>query len=117
MDLDAAIGKHAEWKVKLRGAIEKSETLDVRTISANDRCELGKWLSSDAKRLMGSSPALEECIAKHSAFHREAGRVAEAINAKKMTEATAMIGGGTPYSNASSAVGVAILHLKKEFAK
>jgi methyl-accepting chemotaxis protein len=115
MDLDAAIGIHAQWKAKLRGAIENSETLDVDSISADNCCELGQWLSSDAKRLMGASPALEDCIAKHGVFHREAGSVAELINAKKLPEATAMIADGTRYANASVAVGAAIIRLMQEF--
>jgi methyl-accepting chemotaxis protein len=114
MDLYAAIGKHAEWKIRFRGAIEKSETLDVDTISADNRCELGKWLSGDAKKLMGASPALEDCIAKHAAFHREAARVAEAINARKMAEATDMISRDTPYLHASFALDGAIIHLMEE---
>lgn len=116
VNLDSAISKHAEWKIRLRSAIDQSETLDIQTISADNCCELGKWLSSDAKRLMGASPVLQDCISKHSAFHREAGRVAQAINAKDMARATAMIASGTPYVEASSAVGVALNRLKREVA-
>jgi methyl-accepting chemotaxis protein len=111
MDLYAAIGKHAKWKVRFREAIENSESLDIDTISADNCCELGKWLSSDAKRLLSASPALEDCIVKHAAFHREAGRVAEAINAKKMAEATDMISRDTAYAHASFALDGAIIRL------
>jgi methyl-accepting chemotaxis protein len=116
VNLDDAAAKHAEWKVKLRTAISSGDNLDVRSIGADNCCDLGRWLSADAKRLLGSSPALDDCARKHTAFHREAGRVAEAINAKRMDDATAMIGPGTPYTTASTAVAVAIMRLKKEHA-
>ncbi len=34
MDIDSAISKHAEWKIKFRLAITKQEQLDVAIISA-----------------------------------------------------------------------------------
>ena len=44
MDLNQAIEKHAEWKVKFRSAIVKKESMDAGTISKDNCCELGKWL-------------------------------------------------------------------------
>jgi len=116
MDLDSAIGKHAEWKVKLRGAISNKEKLDASTISKDNCCELGKWLHGDAKAKFGSLSSYSICMAKHAAFHVEAGKVASTINAGKFAEAEAMLGSATPYNAASSAVGVAIMGLKKEAA-
>jgi methyl-accepting chemotaxis protein len=89
---------HAEWKLKFQRAISNAEMFDVAIVAADDCCALGGWLSGDAKRLMGDSRSLQDCAAKHAAFHREAGRVAQAINAGKMPEATAMISDGTPYA-------------------
>jgi methyl-accepting chemotaxis protein len=114
MDLDSAIGKHAEWKLKLRSAIAKKETMDAATISKDNCCDLGKWLHGEAKAKYGQIPSHSECIRKHAAFHIEAGKVANAINSQKFTEAEAMLGSGTPFAISSSAVGVAILSLKKE---
>jgi methyl-accepting chemotaxis protein len=116
LDLDSAISGHAEWKMKFRAAIAENETLDARSISADNCCLLGKWLHGDAKRLMSGDPGLQECITKHAAFHREAGKVAAVINQKRMAEASAMIGPGTPYTNASSDVGAAIIRLKRKLA-
>jgi methyl-accepting chemotaxis protein len=116
MDLDSAVAAHAEWKIKLRTAIDRGETLDVRVVSADNCCELGRWLSADAKRLMGASPTLPDCAAKHTAFHREAGKVAQAINARQMDQARAMLAAGAAYADASSAVGVALMRLKREVA-
>lgn len=114
MDLNQAIDRHAEWKTKFRRAISGHETMDAEAISKDNVCELGKWLYGEAKGKFGKYGSHAECVAKHAAFHAEAGKIARAINAKKFAEAEAMLNSGTPYANASSAVGLAILHLKKE---
>ncbi len=114
MDLNQAIEKHAEWKVKFRKAISGHETMDVEIISKDNICELGKWLHGDAKSKFGKLQSYAECVTKHAAFHIEAGNVAKAINAKKFAEAEAMLDANTPYSNASSTVGRAIIQLRKE---
>ena len=114
MDLDSAIGKHAEWKMKLRSAISKQEILDAGSISKDNCCELGKWLHGDGPASFGRLASFKECLAQHAAFHVEAGKVATAINAKNYPEATAMLNGGTSYAAASAAVHTAIMSLKKE---
>ena len=114
MDLNQAIAKHAEWKVKFRAAISKQEAMDADTISKDNCCELGKWLHGEAKIKLGRFASYSECVSKHAAFHVDAGKVARSINAKKYTEAESMLGAGTSYATASSAVAAAIAHLKKE---
>jgi methyl-accepting chemotaxis protein len=114
MDLDSAIGKHAEWKMKFRNAISKQEQMDAATIAKDNCCDLGKWLHGEAKTSFSRLASYAECVKKHAAFHVEAGKVATAINAKKYAEAEAMIGGGTIYAQASSAFGVATMQFKKE---
>ena len=114
MDLDSAIGKHAEWKTKFRSAISKQETMDVLSISKDYCCELGKWLHGDAKARFGRLASHAACITKHAAFHAEAGKVAKAINEKQYAAAESMLGSSTPYASASGAVAGAIMHLKKE---
>jgi hypothetical protein len=114
MDLESAIRKHSEWKIRLRGAIFKKETLDAATISQDNCCELGKWLHGEARTKFGRLASHAECIKKHAAFHTEAGKVASTINGKRYTEAEAMMGGDTSYAQVSSSVAIAIMHLKKE---
>lgn len=114
MDLNEAVGKHAEWKLKFRKAIAEHATMDAETIAKDNCCELGKWLHGEAKAKLGNFSSYAECIAKHAAFHTEAGKVAKAINAKSYIEAESMISSDTAYLAASSAVGLAIMHLKKE---
>lgn len=114
MDLSKAIEKHSEWKVKFRSAISKQEILDAETVSKDDCCELGKWLHGESKLKFGKFTSYMDCVAKHAIFHVEAGKVARTINSRKYAEAEAMLNAGTPYSTASSAVGIAISRLKKE---
>ena len=49
MDLDVASQAHAQWKVKLRMAIGKQETLDAASISADNCWPLGKSLHGEAR--------------------------------------------------------------------
>lgn len=114
MDLNQAIEKHAEWKMKFRKAITDHATMDVDTISKDNCCELGKWLHGEAKGKFNALASYTDCVSKHAAFHVEAGKVAKAINAKNFAEAETMISGNTQYAAASNAVGVAIMKLRKE---
>lgn len=116
MDLDTASQTHVAWKVKLRAAISKQESLDARTIGADNCCELGKWLHGEGKTRYGRLGSYGDCVAKHAAFHRAAGAVAEVINRKDFGKAQAMLESGAPYAAATAAVGSAILGLKKESA-
>ncbi len=115
MDLDKALEKHSEWKVKLRTAISKREEMDAATISRDDCCDFGKWLHHDVKSHLAHEPSYADCVSKHAAFHIEAGRIANTINAKKYNEAETMLGNGSAFVAASTAVGVAIMRLKKDF--
>ena len=114
MDLENAVHAHAEWKVKLRAAIAKKDTLDAKTVSADNQCALGKWLHGDGKSAHGKLAAFSECVNSHAAFHRAAGQVVQAINAKKFDEASKMLEAGTPFAKASTAVGIALAMLKRE---
>jgi len=112
MDLDTAIGAHAEWKTKLRSAAERKETLDVATISADNCCPLGEWLHGDANAKYRLLPSYKECVSSHARFHTEAAKVAAMVNQAKFSEA--LIGAGSTFTAASSLVATAIIRLKKE---
>lgn len=116
MNLDDAIKAHGEWKLKLRTAMRDRQTLDAAAIARDDVCAFGKWLHGTAKSEYGQMRSYAACVEKHAAFHREASRVAAAINAGDYGKAESMLAGGTPYSAASSAIGGAVLGLRKEAA-
>jgi len=114
MHLGNAIAAHDEWKARFRAAINANEMLDTTTISADNHCELGKWLHGEGKRLFGKLSMHPHCVATHKIFHQEAGRIAEAINAKKFVEADSMLAAHTHFSKTSIALTAAILRLNKD---
>jgi methyl-accepting chemotaxis protein len=113
MDLDQAIAAHADWKVKLRMAIQNKETLDAAQVSADDRCMLGQWLHGEARAKFAGKAEYADCVAKHATFHAAAGAVARRINAGDYGAASDMLGPGSAYSTASFDVGASINRLKK----
>jgi len=117
MDLNTAIQKHAEWKTKFRSAMMKHEQLDVATIAIDNCCELGKWLHGEAKDQFGQLVSHADCLKKHAEFHAQAGKVALEINNKNYTLAETLLATGSTYAAASSAVGGAIMRLKKEIGR
>lgn len=116
MNLEEAVQKHAEWKLKFRSAISRKEQMDVATISKDNCCVVGQWLHGEGKTRWGSKPEFQRALDKHRVFHTEAGKVASLINTAKYAEAEAALGNGTPYASASSEVGVALIALKKAAA-
>ena len=114
MDLSTAIEHHAAWKIRFRSAIAKQEAIDARNIGDDRCCELGKWLHGEGKTRFGTLPSHDTCVQRHAAFHTEAAKIAQAINARRFAEAEALLGSGSAYGNVSSAVGVALLQLKKD---
>lgn len=114
MHLGNAILAHEEWTITFRNAIANRETLDVVTISADNCCDLGQWLYGEGKRLFGQLPIHTDCVSTHELFHREAGRIAEAINANNLAGADDMLATHAPFSEASKALAVAILRLKED---
>ncbi len=116
MDLEQAIQVHSEWKVKLRGAIVGKASLDAAAIFTDHQCVLGRWLHGEGKAKYGRLTAYAKCVHAHAAFHKAAGQVAQTINDKKFAAADKMLEVGTEFAKTSSAVGVAILGLKRESA-
>jgi hypothetical protein len=114
MDLNQAGQTHSEWKIKLRMAIAKQEALDAAQISADSQCLLGQWLHGEAKGKFGGLASFTDCVSKHAAFHQEAGRVAQTINAKNFTQAKAMMDANTPYALAANDFIISLGILRKE---
>ncbi len=111
-DLDAAIAKHAEWKVKLRTAMAHHEQLDSATIAKDNCCQLGQWLYGQGKAKFGAKPEFRSLVDLHKVFHAEAAKISELINQKRYAEATHALENGTGYATASAEVRNAIVALK-----
>ncbi len=114
IDLDSAMQKHIEWKIKLRNAISRQETLDPVTISKDNCCDFGKWLYGEGKLQYEHKQSFKACLSNHAQFHKEAAKVAVAINERNFDKAKDMLSSDSPYSKVSSAVGLAITLLKND---
>lgn len=114
MDLDNALATHSDWKVKLRIALATRETLDAERIASDCHCDFGRWLKGEGRARFGASSSFKLCETSHTEFHRCAGQVARQINAGDLAGAERNLGSGTPFTQASQSVAVAIRRLKTE---
>lgn len=110
---DSAIQAHTRWKVKLRNAVAIHDTLDVATISCDDKCELGKWVYGKGSHQHDGLPEFNRLRESHKAFHRQAGAVAREINAQRYANAEAMLEAGTPFTKATDSVVESIRALRQ----
>ena len=114
MDLDSAFQKHGGWIEEFCTAIFNQNTVNVATYEKDNLCELGKWLYGDGMAQYGKLTAYTDLISSHAAFHKMAGRIAQAINAKDYTAAESLLGKDGEYAAASQSVHLTILKLKEE---
>jgi len=103
IDVDAIIDGHRLWKVKLRDAIENGQVVDVKTLSRDDCCALGKWIYADGQRL-SDRLSFTELVGRHAHFHQVAGEVGEMINQGRLEQAEDALAPGTAFSSATAAV-------------
>lgn len=114
MELVTALRAHGDWRLKLRAALHDKAPLDPEVVSCDHACPLGEWLLGECKDKHGRFRSYAECVEAHAAFHREAGRIATAIQAGHYAEAEQLLVGNSAYAQASSAVGSTILTLRSE---
>ncbi len=113
-DLDAAVVKHQAWKTTLRNAAMRGESVDAAAIGRDDCCPLGQWLHGAGRGRWGKRPIFTDLVDKHAAFHREAARVAQAINTGQQQEGLAMLGNNTAFAKATQATVMAIRALQMD---
>ncbi len=116
MNLDDAITAHLQWKVRFRTALANSTTVDASAIAKDNVCPLGQWLHGEAKAKYGKFANYHQCVSAHAAFHCEAGKVAQWVNAKDAAKANAALDTQSPFNSASQSAVVAIGKLKKELS-
>lgn len=116
MDFDKAMAAHADWKVKLRVALDNRDTMDADRVCSDKNCDLGRWLHGDGHHQCGGAPSFGACVEAHANFHREAGAVATTINRRDYVKAEQMLGIGSTFADASTGVAVILRRLKRECA-
>jgi len=113
LDFDKVISAHAQWKTKFRSAIGHKEQLKAETIARDDMCELGKWIYSEGKAVLGQSKEFAQLISEHKHFHHSAGDVAHVINQRRYDAATDMIGPRSEFTQASNQVVATLGRMKR----
>jgi len=113
VDLEDIIGKHIEWKIKFRRALDNKERLDVNKIMQDDSCSVGKWLYSEGDKY-ARFPSYMTLIKKHAEFHKHAAQVALEANAGNVGVVDRMLAPGSPYNSAFSEISIAVRKLMKE---
>ena len=116
MNFDEAIQSHSSWKMKLsRYLTQKDGSFDPATVSAPDRCDLGKWLKAELVAKSGDA-ILKELSTTHAQFHRAVGDVV--IRANKGLDVTSeiLLGAKSDFAKTSSRVVGLLLQLKSRKA-
>ena len=112
MNFDDAIQAHAAWKIRLAVYLKKPDgTLKPAEIGTDNRCPLGQWLHSDAKKY-SPLPEYQTLMTEHARFHRSAAKIAEQANAGSAINAEEVLGGGSEFATASLSVVKAIKNLQ-----
>lgn len=85
-EIDAALQAHAAWRKHFKDILYGHVAFDLDIVSATDRCEFGRWLEHEGRRLLpGKLP--DEIREAHEHFHRIAAGLIEKIRQKRFDEA------------------------------
>jgi hypothetical protein len=109
--LDKAITAHSAWKMRLRDAINGTQTVDPTAVAKDSLCDLGKWIHGDGCA-HNSRSEFQALKTRHAEFHVCAGKIAQMVkDGKKMDAEKAL--DGPEFAGASTKVVAAIGALKK----
>lgn len=117
MDFDQAIGKHSKWKSKLRRYLESYDgSLHPDAVSLDHNCFLGSWIYGEGARY-SLLPEYTKLKYEHARFHTLASELVRKANSgESVSEQTAPCA-SSEFSQASSAVVIAIMAVKKRLAE
>jgi len=111
MNSNEAIAKLAYWTFRFRTAVYAKQQVNVVDINKDTKCNLGEWLNGEATQIHGASPILARCLTEHAAFHREAYRVAAAVNSGNQGDVERLLAPGSPFFQATKTVSDTIVEL------
>ncbi|HEX9137318.1 MAG TPA: CZB domain-containing protein [Nitrospirota bacterium] len=92
-EIKNAVGSHGKWKGRLKKAIETGK-IDARlsTIKADTECDFGKWLygltAEEKEEHLNNYQKVQQL---HAAFHEEASRVVQLVQAGNKAGAMRML--------------------------
>lgn len=85
---------HGKWKMRLIDYINgrSHETLDVGTVSCDDKCPLGQWIYGNSAKY-GTSSAYKTLKEQHAHFHTSVGEIVESVQKGDKDSAKKLLGG------------------------
>lgn len=114
MDFDHAIAAHAEWKRKLATYLAAPDhSLNAEDVSADNRCELGKWLAGEGKKF-AKLAEYGTVVSDHAKFHQAAGEIVRRANAGQKVAEEVALGAKSDFAAASSSVVRSVMALKSK---
>jgi hypothetical protein len=117
MDFDQAITAHSAWKRKLTDYLSKRDgSLNAGELGADNKCPLGQWIYGEGSK-HSRLPEYATLKDQHALFHRTAAEVVRRANSDPSASVTSILGVGTEFSRASSAVVLALAAMKHKAAK
>lgn len=112
MDFDEAVRAHVLWRMKLVDYLNNPDgSLNSQDIQVDNKCELGKWLYSEASK-WNFLPEYSNLLFEHARFHEEASKVVEKAHSGQDVSDVTAIGGESAFSVASAKVIDAIMHFQ-----
>ena len=112
MDFDQAIAAHGMWKKKLSKYIVKCDgSLKPGFVALDNQCVLGKWIHAES--LDHLAPEYTALKVAHARFHKAAAEVVQRANSGQAVSAETVVGAGSDFTKASTAVVMAIVNIKK----
>ncbi len=112
IDYQEVLQSHQKYMVDLRNAVLRKLTLEVDRFRRDDCCDVGEWIAGAGGQRYGHAPAFRELVQHHHALHQELGRAAEAINQKRMDDASRLLESGQSVHHASRAMMAALKALQ-----
>lgn len=106
--LNGLLQDHLDWRIHFRSSVCKRDALDVATVRLDTICKMGIWLHGDGTQL---GDLVAELRQKHAEFHLAAAEVAAVCNDGEYGLGEQMVGPGSAFMQASSAVRTALFDL------
>jgi hypothetical protein len=113
MDFDEAVSSHSQWKRKLRNDLAKHDSsLRPVEVALDHKCPLGQWIYGEGSSY-SALPEYTKLKYEHARFHTVAADLVNKANCGESIEQDLEPCSSSEFSNASSAVIIAITSMKK----
>jgi PAS domain S-box-containing protein len=109
---------HAKWKMRLVDYINgrSHEKLEIATVSCDDKCDLGKWIYSNAAKY-GSFSEYKDLKSTHATFHKSVGDIVECVQKNNQNQAKQLLGGDFSRHSKSTVNAIRQMQAKVESPK